>query len=117
MLNQNNVKVPVVYFLCLCFSESGLLVSGCSKDNVDDSKVISKLMNDATAGSSDCTCGPVINQYRWDAQIIHIKMCNGPYCNTESFFYNEHGEEFYQGTNTYNVLQDAKLLKNIWTCR
>jgi hypothetical protein len=33
-----------------------------------------------------------------------------------STFYDENGKEFYPGTNTGNILQDATLISNIWTC-
>ncbi len=110
------IKRRAIHLLYLSFTISGLLFYSCSKNKVDESKVISKLISDAKASITDCTCEPVINQYRWGPQIIYIKNCNGPLCNCVSFFYNEKGEEFYPGTNTGKILHDAKLLKNIWTC-
>jgi len=98
---------------------SALAFYSCSKNNVDESKVVNKLIADAEAENAlnpGCNCQPFINQYRWGFKVIYIKSCKGPFCSCMSLFYDENGKEFKPASNSPNILQDVRLIKNIWTC-
>ena len=95
-----------------------LFVCSCSKNNdrIDAPTAIKQLI---VQKSIDCECDPFVDLYSWRNQSIYVFGDRGPACDSFPRYYDQNGNAVTMPAN-YNFddfLQEARRIKNIWTCK
>ena len=92
------------------------LGAACSKDSLPET--LPTKLQVITTSNSDCICEPYIDLYKWRGQYIYFMGYKGPACDWMPMLYDNQGESFTLpvGSTYSNFINEAKLIRNEWTC-
>lgn len=116
------IKHPTTYKLCLCLMVCSMLLFSCAKENKNNplkDETIPPAIRAMIAKPGNCTCEPLIREYKWREQTVYLFSCAGPACDCRDIYYDENGQKITMaaGYSTSNFYTDAQFLREVWRCK
>lgn len=91
-----------------------LFAFSCAKER----QQLPKPLEDLIAATTNCTCTPFLDEYRWRFKTVYVWSCAGPTCNCVMLYYDKNGEQMTMpdGYGPDEFRANAKLVQHVWRC-
>ena len=115
------MKLPatMLYIFYVSFAMLSMVLISCSKDVLNKEPEIPVAIQALIDSNKECNCDPYIDQYLWRSKTVFVVAARGPFCDTQTLYYDENGTEIKMpdGYTLEKFRSEGTLVKNVWTCK